>query len=314
MNNLFEKSGSLTSELYWYTWAYDIRKMLESISMELSSLNTVLSNISPDEQYGFTYIIEKNSCFSKELCEIVSYISDLLIEIKPPHGIILLTNLVSEKLPADALHTLFSMIAAEVRKKNPKGNTSLHSPIKSSNQDSGFPVHADLFRAKMLFNVITHKGKEKGGDITLLSAKSLFEGLGKISSIPQDVVDYIQMSLTCRTIEDNFDNVFDLMYGNHPWASCLTDEIQNRQIQIPAKIGTGYLLIDGEWLHGRTDILGEVRKSRLQRLIFDTKETMKKPIFSDIALSNLMVNNFNEKAITEPLMFTPKSVKSISNK
>ena len=271
MSQLFKIDETSDSSTTMYTWSDDIKQMLFYVSNELSTLKTQISNICPEEPYGITYLVDRKSKLnlSSSLQNVINRISSLLLKYNPNNGLVLLNNLTCSDFPAISLHALFALISDNMRDNN---NYSLHSPISKKAIDTGFPVHADLFKARTLMNVITHVGTEKGGDITLLSRTELENAMNDILNFPFDVKNKILASLKFRNDKDAFNYTFDLMYGKHFWVSELIKNIELRQILIPSAEGIGYILNDGEWLHGRTVILGAVSAMRLQRLIFDNSE------------------------------------------
>lgn len=317
MSHLFKIDETSDSSTTVYTWSDDIKQKLIYVSNELSILKTHISNICPEEPYGITYLVDERSKLklSSTLRNTINKITSLLLIFQPENGLILLNNLTNSNFPAISLHVLFALISDNMRNNN---NYSLHSPIPEKAKDTGFPVHADLFKARTLMNVITHVGSEKGGDITLLSRAELENAMNDIVNFPLDVKNKVLAALKFRNDEDAFNYTFDLMYGKHFWVSELMKNIESRQISIPSQEGIGYILNDGVWLHGRTAILGAVSAMRLQRLIFDNSEAQVKYDSNNINRHSQPINSlnveFNKSIYIKDHDKTSKIQKSTSNR
>ena len=189
---------------------------------------------------------------------------------KPSEEIVLLQDLLFDDFGASELHALFSLLSAELCKDR-SCTISFHSPIESETADQGFPVHADLFCSRVLFNVISFMDDNDGGDILLLSNQQLQKAMKDCEDMPARAKNIIIKLLTNRSHKDKFNEVFDLMYRQDSWSYELIQKIDERLMRIPTKVGMGYLIIDGLWLHGRSAIRGPVHSKRLQRLVFDNK-------------------------------------------
>lgn len=291
MNQLFESIGTRDNES-WYTWSHSFRKKLVLIADELSTINTQLIDIFPNESYGTSYINSKDYDLSERLKNVINYMTSSLIKVTPSNGIILFKNLLFDNFSGKSLHVLFSLLSEDMRNKN--NISALHSPIVEKKSDTGFPVHADLFRTKSLFNVITETEMNKNGNILLLSIHELEEAMNAVSYLPCEVKEVILSTLKGRAEIDSFDFIYTLMYGNNPWKDDLIDEIEKRQVCISSENGIGYLVIDGIWLHGRDKYLGEIKENRLNRLLFDTENTKninKVPNMDNDCLVNLNISS-----------------------
>jgi hypothetical protein len=274
MNVLFEKIYT-EDNLSWYTWSYTLRRKLVLISEELSLIDIQLSNLFPNEPYGTSYVSRNNINLSKISKDIVSYIAINLIKLEPSNEIMLFKNLLFDNFTAKSLHVLFTLLAAEMRIKN--NIPALHSPIVEKYVDNSFPVHADLFKTRSLFNVVAETETDKNGDILLLSINELEEAMNAVSSLPKNIQDIILKTLKFKVDSDCFDNIYSLMYGENQWKESLSHEIEKRQITLSSQNGTGYLITDGMWLHGRKEYFGKIKENRLNRLLFDTYKTEKIP-------------------------------------
>ena len=270
MNILFQQINNSNNTLSWYTWTDELKIKLSSIAEELSSINTEIINLLPNDTYGASYKC-KNKTLTKKTKDAVKFISNNLIKLEPKNGIFLFKNLIFENFSSKSLHVLFSLISEELRRT--KKMKALHSPIVENIIDEGFPVHADLFETKTLFNVITSIEKNKHGEILLLSIEDLEKAMQSVPKLPINTKDKILDILRNKNGVDLFDNIFYLMYGDHPWSNDLKREIEKRQLWLTPEEGIGYLVIDGQWLHGRNKYLGEIKENRLNRLLFDTNTT-----------------------------------------
>ena len=294
MNTLFKVSCNPVNDLSWYTWSNFYMRELENFSDHLAQLNTTIVNLSPREKYGMSYLVEKKDIVPNSVRCLVKEMAHLIVTLRPKDGIYLLNNLTTDKFTSRALHALFSLISEEIRRTGNSHELSFHSPIEEKVKNTGFPVHADLYKMKAIFNVISYVENTNGGDVTLLSASSLNNAMDKVKTMPLNVKETINSALTHRSHDDMFDYIFDLMYGRHDWVPELTKEIEKRQFCIPAEEGIGYMLIDGMWLHGRTAISGSVVSKRLQRLVFDTEQSSAIPYLSKRKLQDINNTTKNE--------------------
>jgi hypothetical protein len=274
MKNIFELSVK-DNQFEWYTWSKEFRAKLILISNELNKLNTETINLFPNEIYGFTYRVN-NKKLSTETESVIYEIIKELINLNPQSGLILFNNLIFDSFSSNSLHVLFALISEEMRIKY--NIDSRHSPIVEKESDNGFPVHADLFKTKAIFNVISEVEENKHGEVLLLSINSLKESMNQVNIMPNHIKKRILNVLTHRIDNDMFDEIYDLMYGEHEWTSKLKNEIKKREIIFSLKQGMGYFAIDGEWLHGRNAYVGDILEKRLNRLLFNTEYTDKIPI------------------------------------
>ncbi len=275
MNTLFKYSERSAYGIPFYTWSEFWVRKLSLLNEELSNLETTVINIDPNEPYGYTYAVVSDATLSSSLLDTVDIITDMLIKLNPSQGIILFEKLLFDKFTHQSLHNLFSLLSRSLtNRQNLTNSISFHSPIKTEALDKGFPVHADLFKARAILNVISRTDSFVGGDILLLSFKKLSDAMDATDSMPIEIKTYIKEALQTRMFNDAFDSIYNLIHGEHPWVNDLRIAIESNQFRIPGLYGTGYFIIDGHWLHGRTKIQGSVSETRLQRLIFDTKYTI----------------------------------------
>ncbi len=275
MNTLFKHSEKSVYGLPFYTWSEQWVRKLSLLGEELSNLETTVINIDPNEPYGFTYAALSDTVLSPSLRDVIDKITDMLIKLNPSQGIMMFEKLLFDKFNTQSLHNLFSLLSRSLTNKQELTNSiSFHSPIKPELFDKGFPVHADLFKARAILNVISRTDDFDGGDILLISFKGLSDAMDATDSMPISVSEYIKEVLQTRMLNDAFDSIYNLIHGEHPWVNDLRIAIESKQFRIPGMYGVGYFIIDGQWLHGRTKIQGPVSETRLQRLVFDTKYTI----------------------------------------
>jgi hypothetical protein len=148
--------------------------------------------------------------------------------------------------------------------------SALHVPLEST--DTGdFPLHADLFRPSILFNVYDCAERGESGASTFLAARDFLRIAKAHKSIPSSAQNRMRDLLRGEMIGDGFDRFFDLLYGRRrPWANSLSLRMRSYSLQIKLESGQGYMLRDRKWLHGRLPVEKRVGTSRLQRLIFDS--------------------------------------------
>lgn len=271
MNGLFERTGHEHGQFAYYTWCAELESRIGRHAVEFAEYRTSVHDLRPDQPYGLTYTVDEQSTVSSSASLLLTEMASRLRMVQPPAGLVLLRDLVSHRIPPAAVHGLFALLARHLG--DLAGGSAFHSPISSQRTGAGFPLHADLFSERVLFNVITEDSGGDGGEIALLSAAELRGLMAGIPELPPSVRHQIERALGLKSRSDSFDEVFALMYGSHDWVPGLRARIEAAQHLVPATCGTGYLLVDGEWLHGRTAASYPIRPSRLQRLVFDSVTT-----------------------------------------
>ncbi|MES9842783.1 MAG: hypothetical protein AB2652_19860 [Candidatus Thiodiazotropha endolucinida] len=274
MKSIFTSCRVANSNLQWHTWSRHTKALLSEISRDLTDITTEIHLVAPGEQYGFSY--KPCDPINKNVLNTIDEIANALYLFEPNHGLVLLRDLIFAGFGPSELHVVFSLLSTALNKMESEG-LSLHSPIETSSRDKGFPVHADLFISRVLLNVITFKETNNGGDILLLNKDQLQRAMAETPLMPERVKSIIIKLLSGRSCDDRFNEVFGLMYGQSKWSKQLNQNISRRLITIPATTGVGYLLIDGQWLHGRTPVNGPIYSNRLQRLVFNNTTTLRMP-------------------------------------
>jgi len=311
MNTAFKLVDPEYYSVGLYTWSEHAKTELLRSAEELAQLSTVIEVRLPNEPYGASYTITKHCHPSNRLSDIVSLVSEELFFLDPKIGLMLFSGLIFDGLNGNHLHALFALTSNNLNLHSNGMTLSLHSPIKSYENDTGFPVHADLFKSRALFNVISENNDIYSGQTLLIPIDSLYRAMTNTRELPSGVVEFIINVLSHRVDQDFFDIVFNLMHGEHIWAEPLKANIEKEIIMLPVQAGDGYFLIDGKWLHGRAPVKGKVTTSRLQRLTFDTKATLEiQKIGLDIP-SDIIPHLVDE---TGAVFQKTKSIKAMPNK
>jgi hypothetical protein len=268
-------SGSAIQGVQTLTWHPLFRQHLVRAAAELDAVSTQLRNFDPCSEYGLGFVAASESFqLSMETARLLGWLVESLDDLElASTGLYLFKHLITGDFSDRQLHALFTLCARRMR-GDKSSSTALHSPapISSVYSDNRFPVHADLYGARALWNVFTStSGSQSGGAVQLVSI-SEFESALSRSGMSRPLADAV-VSVLRGSVPGELD-CFDLLYDtcyHAPWNAAMENALRNAgHTFFPAR-GEGYLLLDGPWLHGRGATRADALSHRFERLTFDCK-------------------------------------------
>jgi hypothetical protein len=131
-----------------------------------------------------------------------------------------------------------------------------------------FPLHADLYIPRILFNVFEAVPDDDTGASLFLPVSTLRKLMSGITSLPYEIENLILAIIEQQSEFDGFEVLDNLLHGHWVWVRDLEHAMERKQLRIKLRPGQGYLLDDRKWLHGREAPKGGVPANRLHRLIF----------------------------------------------
>jgi hypothetical protein len=209
-------------------------------------------------------------------------IAEWLYSLHIGEELLMFSGIVGDTIPSDLFHALLSMVRDALVAATGDEWSALHAPLSFTGPTAGeFPLHADLYRAPMLWNVFDNVQPDEGGAALLLPVRELAKILNESPRVPDRVVTSISTILENRAETDRFEDFFSLLYGTtgpregylqDEWRGDLHDALLGACMRLVVRPGEGYLLHDRRWLHGRAHAAGGVTERRLHRLVFTTSQ------------------------------------------
>jgi hypothetical protein len=254
----------------WHTWSDEFRIFLRDASAELNRLSEPrLCRVDGLTVYNQTFSWSPNHLKDRGIQQRLACFARSLYAAQPGRRILLLHNLLGPDLDSGGLHALFAMIRGALVELAGDPRAAMYTPLGEVGRDArGFALHADLYIPPMLLNVFDHVAADDTGASTFLSVSELRRLISSVGSLPAQEGRKI-MALFDRPVRsDRFEDLYDLLHGDHPWARDLEEAMEQRQLSIKMESGQGYLLHDRTWLHGREAPTGGVPADRVRRLVF----------------------------------------------
>ena len=174
-----------------------------------------------------------------------------------------------------SIHLLFAAMRDEIAAALGDRRAALYNPLGSfGKNEGGFPLHADLYAPRFLFNIFDEVPNDGSGAAIFLSVDELPGLLSTVASLPRQVRMRILACQRRVVTDDRYDEFYGLLHDAlHPWWGDLRARFRKAQLTMPFERGQGYLLDDRRWLHGRLKPTGGVTQNRIHRLIFDSRRT-----------------------------------------
>jgi hypothetical protein len=191
-----------------------------------------------------------------------------LSQTSPGRRLMLFTGLLESPLDSDLLYSSFVCLRACLVSVRGNASAALCTPVKVERIDSGFPLHADLFVRRQLFIVFDDVAAGTGGESVFLSTRRLLTLVGMTEAMPARTKERVRRLLQRNLQNDSFDELYDLLHGNHDWVVPLNRLLKRDQQCVFLNRGEGYLLDDRHWLHGRLAARTAVRAARFRRLVY----------------------------------------------
>jgi hypothetical protein len=252
----------------WLTWSQSFRRFLRQSADVIRNLPAPgLVRVAGLAKYNstFSYWPRTYADFGRR---ILSF-SRSLIAVAPESKLFLLHGLFTPDLDGPGLHKLFATFRDAFVQLAGNERAAMYTPLGQTGSRIGdFPLHADLYIPRVLFNVFEAVPDDGSGASLFLPVPKLRLLMPEISSLPYDVETLILSLLEEDSDYDGFELLDDLLHGPGVWVGDLEAAMERNQLRIKLHSGEGYLLDDRKWLHGRDAATGGVPPNRLHRLVF----------------------------------------------
>ncbi|HVR38393.1 MAG TPA: hypothetical protein VMU84_04805 [Thermoanaerobaculia bacterium] len=252
----------------WLTWSPSFRAALARHRDAARRLRPALRALVPTQEYSRTFSISLAALGTRAINDLSPFAASLA-SWSPQSDVYFFTDL-SCVAEGWSVRQLFATLRALIVRVTGNKWTALYTPLATLGATAGdFPLHCDLYVPEILFNVFDRVPKDESGSTILLPRSEFLRILAATKSVPQSVAARIRTLLTEPTTQDSYDEFFDLVHGSeHPWSQPLATSLAKKQRTIHLGRHEGYLLHDRQWLHGRTQPSGVVRRDRVHRLIY----------------------------------------------
>lgn len=249
-----------------FTWTAEAKRFLRLLSAGSTGVDMRL--VDGAEPYGLT--LTAGGGIPDALAATVSGSAAELRRLAERHPFAAFRDLLGDGVTTDGIRVLFAILRDELVAQTADPRSALVPPItEAPAATSDFPLHADLFGADILFNVFCDVPDDGTGMATFLGVDDMRRALAD-SGAPADVAA-AAVALVARDTgpRDGFDDLMDLLYHpGRPHSAAFRRLVDTRCTRLRPAPGTGYLLDDKRYLHGRDRSSGNVSPDRLVRLVF----------------------------------------------
>jgi hypothetical protein len=261
--------------LVWQTWSVETRQILHRLAESAPKLPEPQLVRFGSGEYEYSLDIDLATCLRPALWRQVKQVVRALYELKPRAGIVLFDRLFDSRIDGKVLRLLLAAARNELVKMAGDSRAAIYAPLGASGgaEQGDFPIHADLYRPVILWNIFDNVPADGSGASLFLRATTLLQAVRDSSGIPKDVKKRIRELLRGPIRSDSYEEFWDLIHGAHPWVTRLERIIKREQLVFGLGRGQGYMVHDRLWLHGRQAPRTKVGRDRLHRLIFDTRST-----------------------------------------
>jgi len=256
----------------WFTWSEEFRAVYRAWTKHLRKFDKpqLIHLMGGGVPYDYTFSFGESSPTDEGLAEDLNFFIQDLYDSKLPTELMLFTGLIDDDLDGEDLHYLFTYFRDAIARLAMHPMCALYAPL--GNTEGDFPLHADLYIPRILFNVFEDVPDDLSGASVFLSVATLKELLPQVKSLPDNVRINIMRYLTEQYERDLYSEFFNILYGaGCAWVEELEKNMNFRKLRIKLYSGQGYLINDRLWLHGRETLNGSFSKKRLHRLIFNTR-------------------------------------------
>lgn len=266
---LAHRHNPVSSVCKWVTWSKRHLTLARRHQAELAQVPLPrIIHLRDGKKYDYTLTCSLR--IPTGLHDWIAELAEDLTTLRLGSRLLLFSGLINDWISADGLHRLFGLIRARIAKDAGFGFAALYAPLGMVGAKAGaFPLHSDLYRGEVLWNVFDHVPAGTSGASTLLRATDLYAALRSIAGVPKDLTERVRATLRGPVVGDGFDSFYQLLHDeSNSWSGRLAAEFTRRQFKIKLRKGEGYMLNDRLWLHGRTAPRGGVSSSRLHRLVY----------------------------------------------
>lgn len=255
----------------WFTWSTLAWNVLRAIEADLDQLSKPkLIHLQHKRRYDHTYTV-RSARIEPELRSKIELLASALSRFDPGEGVVFLTGLLPGKTSRASLRYFLAAIRASIVWQQGSKWAALYAPLAPfGEEDSDFPLHCDLYRPQILWNIFDEVPADGSGASTFLPTRILLAILDGVPSFPRRQLAQVRECLSGRLQRDRYEWLYDVLHGtDHAWVSEVARKMESQQLSIPLSRGEGYILNDRKWLHGREVTRGGVSILRSHRLIFD---------------------------------------------
>jgi hypothetical protein len=268
-----QRRFAISKRATWLTWSKEFRRFLAEWSRYARHAPTPRTKvIGRVRLYAETYWHRLDE--RSELGSMLHAYTRALMRHVDRGTLCFFDGLLAEGMTRKSIHLLLAAMREVVVTVLGDRRAALYNPLGSLGKSAGdFPLHADLYAPRFLFNIFDDVPDDGSGASIFLSAGELRAALRTVS-----MPNTVRMSiLACQrrvSTTDRYDEFYDLLHASrHPWSRSLRTALRRAQHVMPFTRGQGYLIDDRRWLHGRETPSGGVTQNRIHRLIFDSRET-----------------------------------------
>lgn len=263
------RRNAAASGAEWYTWAPSMLAAVGEVRDEIAALRAPRRiSVRGCAPYAVTYSYRKSE-LSPRLLSFAAWSASALLETRVDRRLRFFTGLLDRPMTSSAFHKCLALVRLGLVQLTGDPRTALHAPVKTEQDDDGFPLHADLFLTERLWLIFDRVPDDQSGKTLLLASDAFHDLLRSQAQVPRPARRKIHKLLERRAAQDSFDEFFRLVHAEeNPWSKSLARVLKAHAIAIKFRRGEGYLLHDGHWLHGRTAVRGVVTAARFRRLVY----------------------------------------------
>jgi hypothetical protein len=254
----------------WYTWSEPFLMFLTDAAEELTRLaNPPFVRVQGLQDYNRTYSSSPSELRDRRLARRLLGFARSLHTTRPSARLMLLDDVRNDVLGAGRLKSLFALLRGALVELTGDEHEAMYTPLGDvGKRVRSFPLHADLYLPRILFNVFDNVPEGDSGASTFLPVTTLAGIIPEVRLLPRVTGKRILAMFDREPASDRFDALYDLLHGDHPWVKPLELAMTSRQFRVKLHAGQGYLLNDRAWLHGREAPAGGVAEDRVHRLVF----------------------------------------------
>jgi hypothetical protein len=250
----------------WLTWSPEFLETLRRHASLTRRMRVRLVTIAERREYSYTYTLPLRE--HGALCRELRRFANGLLRFDPGDSLVFFSSM-DCRSAGWRLHLVFAALREAIRSETDNEWAALYAPLSNTgNAAVDFPLHADLYRPSVLFNLFENVPSDGSGRTVLLPIEELFAAIDR-GLTPARAGERLKKLLTEPLPDDGYTEFYDLLHGKrHDWTRNLGRHLASRQRSMFLGAYEGYLLHDRRWLHGRELPSGGVPKNRLRRLIY----------------------------------------------
>ena len=261
----------------WFTWSNEARETLLDLAQALPSLPKPEVKYFEESEYGYSVAIAARHFLSPNLRRRLDHLAAAFLDIRSFSEIVFLDKMLDKQVSGNCIASFFAWVRSTLTESTGERDAAIFAPLGAvgGTTQGNFPLHADLYAPMFLLNLFDHVPPDGSGASLFLCVAEFFTWIDNLPAVPVEVRRRIRSLLVEPTDEDHYEELYDLLHGEHPWTTELESWMAERASRVSLRRGQGYLIHDRCWLHGREAPSRRVRKNRLHRLIFDSRNTLK---------------------------------------